>query len=44
LCPALVGKSHLQNFSDIPAILKRPPAKPGDQVLDTEFAGPIGRA
>jgi Sulfatase len=40
LCPALVGKSHLQNFSDIPAILKRPPAKPGDQVLDAEFAGP----
>ncbi len=35
---ALVGKSHLQNFSDIPAVLKRPPARPGDQVLDASFA------
>ena len=35
---ALVGKSHLQNFSDGLAILKRPPARPGDQVLDGEFA------
>jgi arylsulfatase A-like enzyme len=35
---ALVGKSHLQNFSDIPAVLKRPPVRPGDQVLDAEFA------
>ena len=26
---ALVGKSHLQNFSDFPAILKRPPARAG---------------
>lgn len=35
---ALVGKSHLQNFSDIPPVLKRPPARAGDQVLDGEFA------
>jgi arylsulfatase A-like enzyme len=35
---ALMGKSHLQNFSDMPAALKRPPARPGDQVLDAEFA------
>jgi arylsulfatase A-like enzyme len=35
---ALVGKSHLQNFSDIPAILTRPPARAGDRVLDGEFA------
>lgn len=35
---ALVGKSHLQNFSDIPAVLKRAPARAGDQVLDAEFA------
>jgi arylsulfatase A-like enzyme len=35
---ALVGKSHLQNFSEFPALLKRPPARPGDQVLDGEFA------
>ena len=35
---ALVGKSHLQNFSEIPAILKRPPPRDGDQVLDPEFA------
>jgi len=35
---ALVGKSHLQNFSDIPAVLKRPPARSGDQVLDASFA------
>ena len=35
---ALVGKSHLQNFSDGAAILRRPPARPGDQVLDREFA------
>jgi arylsulfatase A-like enzyme len=35
---ALVGKSHLQNFGDFPPILKRPPPRPGDQVLDAEFA------
>src|SRR5258708_31387888 len=35
---ALVGKSHLQNFGDYPPILKRPPPRPGDQVLDAEFA------
>src|SRR4030081_2436542 len=35
---ALVGKSHLQNFSDIPAMLKRPPPRPGDAVLDATFA------
>ena len=35
---ALVGKSHLQNFSEFPAILKRPPPRAGDQVLDAEFA------
>ena len=35
---ALVGKSHLQNFTGQPAILKRPSARPGDQVLDPSFA------
>jgi arylsulfatase A-like enzyme len=35
---ALVGKSHLQNFTGQPAILKRPTARPGDQVLDPSFA------
>ncbi len=35
---ALVGKSHLQNFGDFAAILKRPPPRPGDQVLDASFA------
>ncbi len=35
---ALVGKSHLQNFSDIPAVLKRPPPREGDRVLDAGFA------
>jgi arylsulfatase A-like enzyme len=35
---ALIGKSHLQNFGDFPAILKRPPARPGDQALDASFA------
>ena len=35
---ALVGKSHLQNFGDYPAILKRPRPRPGDQVLDSDFA------
>jgi arylsulfatase A-like enzyme len=35
---ALVGKSHLQNFSDIPAMLKRPPPRPGDVALDATFA------
>ena len=36
---SLVGKSHLQNFSEFPAILKRPPPRDGDQVLDAEFRG-----
>ena len=35
---ALVGKSHLQNFGPYPPIVKRPPPRPGDQVLDAEFA------
>ena len=35
---ALVGKSHLQNFSDIPPMVTRPPARVGDQVLDATFA------
>ena len=35
---ALVGKSHLQNFSEFPAILQRAPPRPGDQVLDESFA------
>lgn len=41
---ALVGKSHLQNFTDIAAVLRRPPARPGDQVLDAEFAEARKRA
>ena len=32
---ALVGKSHLQNFTGHAPILKRPPARPGIQVLDS---------
>jgi arylsulfatase A-like enzyme len=35
---ALVGKSHLQNFTGHPPILKRPPARLGIQVLDSSFA------
>ncbi len=35
---ALVGKSHLQNFGDAAAILKRPLPRPGDRVLDGDFA------
>jgi arylsulfatase A-like enzyme len=35
---ALVGKSHLQNFTEHPAILQRPPARAGDTVLGAEFA------
>jgi len=35
---ALVGKSHLQNFSDLPAILTRPAPRAGDLVLGPEFA------
>ena len=35
---ALVGKSHLQNFTGFGPILKRPPAREGDRVLDAEFA------
>jgi len=34
---ALIGKSHLQNFSDVPAILKRKPPREGDIVLGPEF-------
>ena len=35
---ALVGKSHLQNFTGQPPILKRPSTSPGIQVLDSSFA------
>jgi arylsulfatase A-like enzyme len=35
---ALVGKSHLQNFSGFPPIQKRGPPREGDRVLDGEFA------
>jgi len=35
---ALVGKSHLQNFTGHGPILKRPPPREGDRVLDAEFA------
>jgi arylsulfatase A-like enzyme len=35
---ALVGKSHLQNFTDGPALLTRPPPRAGDEVLGPEFA------
>jgi arylsulfatase A-like enzyme len=35
---ALVGKSHLQNFTEFPALVNRPAARPGDQVLDASFA------
>ena len=35
---ALVGKSHLQNFTDGPPILRRPPPRAGDHVLDAAFA------
>jgi arylsulfatase A-like enzyme len=35
---ALVGKSHLQNFTGHAPILKRPPARTGIQVLDSSFA------
>ena len=35
---ALVGKSHLQNFSDIPAMVTRAPPRAGDAVLGPEFA------
>jgi arylsulfatase A-like enzyme len=35
---ALVGKSHLQNFTGFPPLQKRPPARGGDRVLDSEFA------
>jgi arylsulfatase A-like enzyme len=35
---ALVGKSHLQNFSDFPPIQRRPPARAGDHVLGAAFA------
>ena len=35
---ALVGKSHLQNFTGFGPILKRPTAREGDRVLDAEFA------
>jgi arylsulfatase A-like enzyme len=35
---ALIGKSHLQNFGPHPPILKRAPPRPGDLVLDADFA------
>ena len=35
---ALVGKSHLQNFTGFGPVQKRPPARDGDRVLDAEFA------
>jgi arylsulfatase A-like enzyme len=35
---ALVGKSHLQNFTGGPAIQQRPAARDGDLVLGPEFA------
>jgi arylsulfatase A-like enzyme len=35
---ALVGKSHLQNFTGHGPIQKRPPPRGGDRVLDVEFA------
>ena len=35
---ALVGKSHLQNFSDGAALLKRPPPRAGDLALDAALA------
>jgi arylsulfatase A-like enzyme len=35
---ALVGKSHLQNFTGFGPITKRPPAREGDRLLDADFA------
>ena len=35
---ALVGKTHLQNFSDIPGVLNGRPRATVDQVLDAGFA------
>src|SRR5690348_18454460 len=35
---ALVGKSHLQNFTGFGPIIKRPPPRDGDAELDAEFA------
>jgi arylsulfatase A-like enzyme len=35
---ALVGKSHLQNFTGQPPILQPAPRRPGDHVLDASFA------
>src|SRR6516165_8241398 len=35
---ALVGKSHLQNFTGYAPILKRPPRRAGDRELDATFA------
>jgi arylsulfatase A-like enzyme len=35
---ALIGKSHLQNFGPHPPVLRRPPPREGDQVLDASFA------
>jgi arylsulfatase A-like enzyme len=35
---ALIGKSHLQNFTGQPPILTRAPPRPGDIVLDSTFA------
>jgi arylsulfatase A-like enzyme len=38
---ALVGKSHLQNFTGYGPIQKRPPARDGDRILAAEFAEAI---
>ena len=35
---ALVGKSHLQNFTGFGPVMKRPPAREGDRMLGAEFA------
>jgi arylsulfatase A-like enzyme len=35
---ALVGKSHLQNFTGFGPMLKREPPRAGDRLLDAEFA------
>ncbi|MFL6799581.1 MAG: sulfatase [Xanthobacteraceae bacterium] len=35
---ALVGKSHLQNFTEFPGLIQRPPPRPGDHVLEPSLA------
>src|SRR6202451_4552496 len=35
---ALVGKSHLQSFTGFGPVLGRNPPRPGDRLLDAEFA------